>query len=397
MKMGTTRVRLELFSLGMLLLGGLVVVNAVRAQGGVSFTRRDFGVGVDPESITVGDFNGDGHQDLATANRFPSTVSILLGRGDGTFLAAQDVGVGAVPHSITVGDFNGDGHQDLATANLSNTVSILLGRGDGTFQAAQDFGVGSLPFSVIVGDFNGDGHQDVATANAGSSNVPSNTVSILLGRGDGTFQAVQDFEVGTQPVSIIVGDFNGDGHQDLATTNGVLTVSILLGVGDSTFQAAQDFGVGTLPQSITVGDFNGDGQQDLATANTAADTVSILINNTSIEIAVKIDIKPGSFPNSINPKSNGVIPGAILTTDTFDATTVDPLSVRFGPRGAKEAHNKGHLEDVNKDKRLDLVLHFRTQATGIKCGDTSASLTGETFEGDPIEGTDTIKTVGCKK
>jgi hypothetical protein len=112
---------------------------------------------------------------------------------------------------------------------------------------------------------------------------------------------------------------------------------------------------------------------------------------------VMIDIKPGSAPNSINPKSNGMIPVAILTTDTFDATTVDPLSVRFGPKGAKEAHQKGHIEDVNHDGEPDLVLHFKTKATGITCGETSASLTGETFDGDPIQGRDSIKTVRCKK
>jgi hypothetical protein len=92
-----------------------------------------------------------------------------------------------------------------------------------------------------------------------------------------------------------------------------------------------------------------------------------------------------------------VIPVAILTTDTLDATTVDPLSVRFGPKGAKEVHKKGHIKDVNHDGEPDLVLHFKTQATGMKCGDISASLTGETFDGDPIQGSDSIKTVGCKK
>jgi hypothetical protein len=114
-------------------------------------------------------------------------------------------------------------------------------------------------------------------------------------------------------------------------------------------------------------------------------------------IPVAIDIKPGSSPNAINPKSNGVIPVAILTTDTFDATTVDPLTVEFGPGGATEAHGRGHIEDVNHDGEPDLVFHFRTQETGIQCGDTSASLTGETFDGDAIEGTDVIKTVECNK
>ncbi len=111
---------------------------------------------------------------------------------------------------------------------------------------------------------------------------------------------------------------------------------------------------------------------------------------------VIIDIKPGSDSNSINPKNKGVIPVAILTTSTFDATTVDPLSVKFGPNGATEAHGRGHIEDVNHDGRLDLVLHFDTQETGIQCGDTSASLTGKTIGGQAIAGFDLIRTVGCK-
>jgi hypothetical protein len=112
---------------------------------------------------------------------------------------------------------------------------------------------------------------------------------------------------------------------------------------------------------------------------------------------VSVDIKPGSSPNTINPKSHGVIPVAILSTDTFDATSVDPLSVEFGPSGATEMHGKGYIKDVNHDGKPDLVLHFKTQATGIQCGDTSASLTGETVDGDSMQGSDSIKTVGCKK
>lgn len=111
---------------------------------------------------------------------------------------------------------------------------------------------------------------------------------------------------------------------------------------------------------------------------------------------VTIDIKPGSDTNRINPKSKGVTPVAILTTSTFDSTTVDPLSVKFGPNEATEAHGRGHIEDANGDGKLDLVLHFNTQETGIQCGDTSASLTGETFGGQAIAGSDSIRTVGCK-
>ena len=113
-------------------------------------------------------------------------------------------------------------------------------------------------------------------------------------------------------------------------------------------------------------------------------------------LQVAVDIKPDDFPNSINPKSQGVIPVAILTTDTFDATTVEPLSIEFGPNGAIEAHGKGHIEDADGDGNDDLVLHFNTQETGIQCGDTSASLTGQTFSGQEIEGTNAIITKDCK-
>ena len=114
------------------------------------------------------------------------------------------------------------------------------------------------------------------------------------------------------------------------------------------------------------------------------------------EIPVAIDIKPGSFPNSINPRSRGSIPVAILTTNTLDATTVDPTTVRFGRTGTEAAPVQFALEDVDGDGDTDMILHFNTQDTGIVCGDTSASLTGETFGGQAIQGTDSIKTVGCK-
>jgi hypothetical protein len=129
--------------------------------------------------VAVGDFNGDGKPDLAAANENSKTVSIRLGKGAGQFAAAPDVAVGTGPRFVAVADFNGDGRQDLAVASFANdgsgTVSIRLGNGHGGFAVEPDVPVGNRPLSVAVGDFNGDGKPDLAVANAGS-----NTVSVLL-------------------------------------------------------------------------------------------------------------------------------------------------------------------------------------------------------------------------
>ncbi len=109
-------------------------------------------------------------------------------------------------------------------------------------------------------------------------------------------------------------------------------------------------------------------------------------------ITVDVDIKPGSDKNPVNTKSKGVIPVAVYSTVDFDATTIDPSTVAFGPNGAAESHGKAHIEDVNGDGLDDVVLHFKTQDSGILKGDTEASLTGATFDGTAIEGSDNIKT-----
>jgi hypothetical protein len=134
----------------------------------------------------------------------------------------------------------------------------------------------------------------------------------------------------------------------------------------------------------------------LSVAPTAVAYDDIRVLLPAMTVAVDIDIKPGSFPNSINPRSRGKIPVAILTTDTFDVTAVDPTTILFGATGTEAAPMRVSLVDVDLDGDTDLILHFNTQATGIQCGDISAFLIGETFNGQMIQGSDSIKTVGCK-
>ena len=226
----------------------------------------------------MGDFNGDGQDDIATTNMDPDeySVNVLLGNGDGTFGAVRSFPVGNDPWSVAAGDFNGDGFQDLAVANrLGNNVSVLLSHGDGTFQTRVNYAVGMDPIFVTVGDWDGDGDDDLATANG------SNSVSILQGQGNGTFQAGGMFAVGAVPSSLAAGDFDRDGDLDLAAANTNTlsnSVSVLLGDGEGAFAAPRSYAVGNEPGAITVGDFNEDGKADLVTVNDGVHgSVSVLL------------------------------------------------------------------------------------------------------------------------
>jgi len=243
----------------------------------VSFAAAaNFSAGSGPLSVGVGDFNGDGKQDLALPNNIEEggTVSTLFGNGAGHFGAARSFGAGGYPLSVAVGDFNGDGRQDLAVTNTAtDDVSILLGDGTGGFSRGPDVFPGSEPYSVAVGDFNGDGRQDLAVANDLSNNV-----SVALGDGTGRFGAVVNFSTGTRSTGVAVGDFNGDGKQDLAVPNYQSdTVSILLGDGAGNFSAPISLLGASGPAFVAVGDFNGDAKQDLAVASHDSSSVSIFL------------------------------------------------------------------------------------------------------------------------
>ncbi|HEY6271212.1 MAG TPA: FG-GAP-like repeat-containing protein [Terriglobales bacterium] len=239
---------------------------------GVFGVPVNYTVGYGPVGIAVGDFNGDGKLDLAVANTFSSFLSVLLGNGDGTFRPAQEVPVSLSAVGIAVGDLNGDGKLDLvavAESGAAINLFVLLGNGDGTFQPPKGYSAGQDPVAVTVADFNNDGNLDLAVAD---DNSFSSGYSVLLGKGDGTFQPAISGKAGLNSNSIVAGDLNGDGVLDLAVLNycgnssGCFagTISILLGKSDGTFQLVKGHTLNyTRPTNLAASDLNGDGIPDL--------------------------------------------------------------------------------------------------------------------------------------
>ncbi len=283
-----------------------------------------FPVGADPVSVAVGDFNGDGKPDLAIASSGGNNVTVLLGDGTGGFTAASGspITVGLDPSSVAVGDFNGDGRLDLTIANSSdNTITVLLGDGTGRFMSASGspIAVGLDPSSVAVGEFNGDGKPDLAIGN-----VLDGTVTVPLGNGMGGFggglgQPVYGAGRMLSPWPCS-GFLNGDGKLDLVIANG----TVLLGNGTGGFAPAlgSPFPVGSYSVSVAVGDFNEDGKPDLVTANELPNTVTVLLNITpNANLNWHFTPAPGS-PFSVVPEL-----GPMATADLNDDGKLDIAAV----------------------------------------------------------------------
>jgi archaellum component FlaF (FlaF/FlaG flagellin family) len=219
-------------------------------------TRSVTPAGRAPFSVAVGDFDRDGNKDVAVADFYGPYVTVLLGKGDGTFRSTATYAAGNTPETVVAVDLNRDGVLDLVAADSTRAaLYVLIGNGDGTFQAATSVGLTSNPTSLAVGDLNGDHIPDVVVGGIG--------VSVLLGKGDGTFHAPIDSKVLTGYVpAVAVGDFDGDGKLDVVALS--RDAIVLMGNGDGTLRLGEHFPVLGGMESVVVADFRGIGRFDIA-------------------------------------------------------------------------------------------------------------------------------------
>ena len=268
-------------------------------------------LGAGPLSVVLADVNGDKKLDVIAVNRGDKTVSVLLGNGDGSFQSALTYPAGTSPTALVAGDFDRDGKLDLAIAGdcgSSNCIqpgeiSLLFGNGDGTFRSAATYPAGYSPSSLVVGDLTGSGNPDLIVANAcGEDGMchGNGTASVLLGDGKGGFKPGVEVQLGLKPLSLALGDLNGDGKLDLvATYGGGNKVGVLLGNGDATFKSAVTYPVGVSPSAVVMADFNGDGKQDVAVASLKDSKVSVLFGNGDGTLQSAIQYPVGLGPESL--------------------------------------------------------------------------------------------------
>jgi hypothetical protein len=294
-------------------------------NGDATFHEPDnYEVGENARSVIADDLDGDGDNDMAVATYrrspdYAGYVSVFLNNGDGTYQDSINYSTEPETYSVFAADLDGDGDQDLATANSlepPDNVSILLNNGDGTFQETINYTAGTRPNSIYAADFDNDGDNDLALTNS-----VSNDVSILFNNGNATFQGAINYGNVGEPKSVLSADLNNDNFYDLAVADGD-GISILLGNGDGTFQQPVHFDAGSQPNSwcnsVFIADLNGDDFQDLVAGHVMSNEISILFNNGN-----------GSFQDAVNYEAGENV-YSVFATDIDADGDFDVLAANNG-------------------------------------------------------------------
>ena len=375
-------------------------------------------VGVAPTGLVVADFDDDGILDVATADFDSSTVTVLLGRGDGSFTTAQTLETPGSASRVVTGDLNGDGALDLvASAFDNNSIAVFLGNGDGTFGDATHVAGNGGPVGLALADLNGDGNLDLVVTNfllsligiylgdgaggfgpatllAGGSSPRAVAVGDLTGNGapdlvvaasgndairvytndgTGTFAAPVQYLVAANPEDVALGDVNGDGHLDVVVAcadDNVVTARLNDGTGTLTNPGFQVF-VGDRPRSIGLADFDGDGRLDFITGNSDADSVQVAFGKGNGDFTASTAFMVGRAPRGVtlaDIDEDGVLDVLVVNEES------DTLTALFGTGGGEFASRKDSATgapiggamaaaDLDGDGRDDLAAVFPEDGT----------------------------------
>jgi hypothetical protein len=362
-------------------------------------TGNSYPTGKYPDAIATGDFNQDGHPDVAVANRQFGTVTIYLGKSNGTFSpVVKTYQVTGAPRSIAVADVNGDGKLDLVVVGGSGaggSINVLWGNGDGTFQAATVYSVSATLFAVTAVDLNGDGHPDIAAVSG--LRTQKGGLWVLLNNGNGTFQTPTSPALTGAFTQVDAGDFNRDGKMDLLLMS-ESSVSLVLGHGNGAFQAATV--VSTVPYTtLTVADFNGDGKLDFAGTQS-------LGFGTDDAAMVQLGNGDGTFEPAITTSTQSFGGVAVIAGDLNGDGLPDLIAVNQNSNDLSVLISKGNgtfagavtystpafpsavaAADFNGDHKLDLAVVGVTNTLTVVLGKGDGTLEAarDYQQGDPTD------------
>lgn len=351
------------------------VIDTIPGEGGAGGTQLQFEAqpeyitGSPPAKIISGDWNGDGNLDLATTN-VGSSVSIHYGDGEGSFIPGNSYTVSGQPSALITSDVNEDGNFDLLVGhrdfNSSNgKVTVLLGAGDGSFVAGESYVVASgssFVTSIALEDIDQDGNLDLISGSGYGSD--DETVSVLFGQGDGSFITHSEYDAGRNVDFVVTEDVDGDSDLDLITVNTYEdSLSVLLNNGDGSFTSGTDYTVGDSPEAIFTGDVDGNGTLDIVAANSYSNSVSVLFGNGSGLFADRVDYAVGGRPVSValgDVDGNGILD---IVTANYHS---DNVSVLLGESNTTLRNRVDFttvslptdvkVQDVDSNGTLDLIV-----------------------------------------
>jgi len=387
-----------------------IIRNTSTGIGNISFSSEvDYATGTNPYYIAVGDLDGDGKPDLAVCNASSSnTISVFLNQstpGNISFAAQSTFSVGNTPFGITIGDFDGDGKLDIATANAyGNSISLLrntsTGIGNLSFVRGSDYATGTQPYSVTIGDLDGDGKPEIiAGISTGSGVTVFRNTSVS---GSISFSAGVNYATGTSANNtyLSITDIDGDGKPDICAADGGLTgtnksIALLRNLsssGNLAFDAAVNYTTGTNNAFNTVlGDFDGDGKPDIVVANNNSGNVSVFRNQvgepvvtaftpTSAAAGASVIISGTNFTGATAVSFGGVA----ATSFTVVSSTAIIATVGNGATGnvsVTTPNGTGSLGGFYFNYPVPTITSFTPTAGAIG---TTVTITGTNFNTIPL-------------